>query len=100
DAATERPARAERSVERFDNDSQSQQPRRNGQGYNRSRQRPSRDNPRGVGAQGTGMGDQPVPRPSREPREPRQTRAPRSSYGEGPSRFEDQPPRPNAHLGT
>ncbi len=88
EAGAERPVRAER----VDQDGQ---PRRNGQGYNRSRQRPSRDNPRGNSAQGEQQ-----PRAPREPREPRQPRAPRHAYGEGYGRFEDQPPRPNAHLGT
>ena len=106
DAGAERPMRAERA-ERFDQDSQAQQPRRSGQGYNRSRQRPSRDNPRGNNAQGNGhVYGEAAPRPAREPREfreqrePRQPRAPRNNYGEGYNRFEDQPPRPNAHLGT
>lgn len=53
-------------------------PRRSGQGYNRSRQRPSRNNPRGGEA-----------------------RAPRNTAGQHDdvSRFEYQPPS-NAHLGT
>lgn len=78
-----------------------QGPRRSGQGYNRSRQRPSRDsNPRAAATQGQGYGEQ-APRPPREPREPRQPREHRQSFGgEGRGRFEDQPPRPDAHLGT
>ena len=85
--------------ERAEQDSQE---RRSGQGFNRSRQRPSRDNPRGTAAPVAGMGEQSrAPREVREPREPRQPRENRSSYGgEGRSRFEDQPPRPDAHLGT
>ena len=103
DVGAERPARAERT-ERFEQDGQGQ-PRRSGQGYNRSRQRPSRDNPRGANAAAGVMGEQQPraprePREFREQREPRQPRAPRNNYGEGYSRFEDQPPRANAHLGT
>ncbi|CAB5666395.1 DEAD/DEAH box helicase [Comamonas aquatica] len=69
------------------------QPRRSGQGYNRSRQRPSRDNPRGAEAprgpaSHANAGGQ--PRPARQP----------GGDNYGNSRFEDQPPRPNAHLGT
>ena len=79
--------------------------RRSGQGYNRSRQRPSRDNPRGPNAHGHNEGQAPrparEPREQREPRQAREQREPRQSYGgEGRSRFDDQPPRANAHLGT
>ena len=75
------------------------QERRSGQGFNRSRQRPSRDNPRGPNAQAGNEGF--APRPAREPREPRQPRESRQSYGgDNFNRFDDQPPRPNAHLGT
>ena len=81
--------------ERAEQDSQD---RRSGQGYNRSRQRPSRDNPRGPTAQGANEAQ--APRQPREPREQRQPRQPRESRGEGYNRFDDQPPRPNAHLGT
>ena len=72
------------------------QPRRSGQGFNRSRQRPSRDNPRADAPRGDaprdGMRDgmRDAPRPQRQHRD---------NY-EGPSRFDDQPPRANAHLGT
>ena len=85
--------------ERAEQDSQE---RRSGQGFNRSRQRPSRDNPRGTAAPVAGMGEQSrAPREVRDPREPRQPRENRPSYGgEGRNRFEDQPPRPDAHLGT
>ncbi|MBV2163671.1 MAG: DEAD/DEAH box helicase [Comamonas sp.] len=60
-------------------------PRRGGQGYNRSRQRPGRNTP---------------PRQA-EGREPRDARPPRSEPRdhEGGSRFEFQPPT-DAHLGT
>ena len=72
-------------------------PRRSGQGYNRSRQRPSRDNPRGnaaapspaapkAAAHGQGNGH------SNKPRNP--------NGGGNYNRYDDQPPRPNAHLGT
>ncbi|MBP8187066.1 MAG: RNA helicase, partial [Comamonas sp.] len=77
---------------------QDSQDRRSGQGYNRSRQRPSRDNPRGPTAQGANEAQ--APRQPREPREQRQPRQPREPRGEGYNRFDDQPPRPNAHLGT
>ncbi|MDD3017411.1 MAG: DEAD/DEAH box helicase [Comamonas sp.] len=64
--------------------------RRNGQGYNRSRQRPSRNaSPRPVSE-------------AREPREFREARPPRSSEPRGEtanSRYEYQPPS-DAHLGT
>ena len=71
----QRPPRDEMSAD-------GQPPRRSGQGFNRSRQRPSRDNPRGPG---NGQTDR-----------YQQDGYERSSR----SRFEDQPPRPNAHLGT
>lgn len=90
-------------AERADNGEQDGQgARRSGQGYNRSRQRPSRDsNSRAAAPQGQGYGEQHAPRPAREPREPRQPREHRQSFGgEGRGRFEDQPPRPDAHLGT
>ncbi|MDR2326821.1 MAG: DEAD/DEAH box helicase [Acidovorax sp.] len=67
------------------------QQRRSGQGFNRSRQRPSRDTPRADAAprrERDGLRD--APRPQRQTRD---------GY-EGPSRFDDQPPRANAHLGT
>jgi ATP-dependent RNA helicase RhlE len=67
--------------------------RRNGQGYNRSRQRPSRNaSPRPVSEA----------REPREFREPREARPPRSSEPRGEtanSRYEYQPPS-DAHLGT
>lgn len=88
--AGERDGRAERPE-------QDNGPRRSGQGYNRSRQRPSRDNPRSASPY-SGEG-QPA-RPAREPRPQREARPPREHRGEGYSRFEDQPPRANAHLGT
>ncbi|WP_284337985.1 DEAD/DEAH box helicase [Comamonas sp. NoAH] len=76
---------------------QNGQNRRSGQGYNRSRQRPSRETSRGA----QGGNEFQAPRPPREPREPRQPREPRHSYGdEGYSRFDEQQPRANAHLGT
>lgn len=68
-------------------------PRRNGQGYNRSRQRPSRN---AAPRQGEGR----EPRELREPREPRPARmhdARGSDHGN--SRYEYQPPS-DAHLGT
>ena len=58
-------------------DAQQGQPRRSGQGFNRSRQRPSRENPR-----------------SEQPRHRNE------GYDNGYNRFDDQPPRANAHLGT
>ncbi|MGN1056620.1 MAG: DEAD/DEAH box helicase [Comamonas sp.] len=95
-------ASADAGVERSERPARSEHPgaeqagqRRSGQGYNRSRQRPSRDNPRAANGAPEGTA-----RPMREPREPRPPREPRGNYGEGYSRFEDQPPRPNAHLGT
>ena len=97
--------------ERVDQDGH---PRRSGQGFNRSRQRPSRDNPRGPNAQqGSGYGDRDQapreprePRPPREqrefrePRQPREPRAPRQSFDNDYNRFDDRQPRANAHLGT
>ena len=70
------------------------QQRRSGQGFNRSRQRPSRDNPRADAPRNDFPRDE-------QPRAPRSQpqRQMRDGY-EGPSRFDDQPPRANAHLGT
>ena len=102
-------------VERAPRAEQDSQSRRNGQGYNRSRQRPSRDNPRSANAAAPGFAEREArepreprearefrePRQPRESREPRAPREPRPSYGaEGYGRFDDQPPRANAHLGT
>lgn len=69
------------------------QPRRSGQGFNRSRQRPSRDNPRADAPRNDFPRDE-----QRAPRSQPQ-RQTRDGY-EGPGRFDDQPPRANAHLGT
>lgn len=89
----ERGERAERPSE------QDAANRRSGQGYNRSRQRPTRETPRGPNTFGGNEGQ--APRPAREPREARQPREVRQPYGdEGHNRFDDQPPRANAHLGT
>ena len=87
DAAVALPAE-QGAGERTERDAQPR--RRNGQGYNRSRQRPSRDNPRSAAP-----AESQLARPARAPRPAR------NAYGDEPlSRFEDQPPRPNAHLGT
>ncbi|MEG3000752.1 MAG: DEAD/DEAH box helicase [Comamonas sp.] len=79
----------------FAGDADGQQ-RRSGQGFNRSRQRPSRDNPRADGA--APRNDFPRDEQQRAPRSQPQRQI-RDGY-EGPSRFDDQPPRANAHLGT
>jgi len=99
----QRPERQERA----DADSQA---RRSGQGFNRSRQRPSRDNPRGPNAPISSHGErdqapreprQPrEPRELREPRQQREPRAPRQSFDHDYNRFDDSQPRANAHLGT
>ncbi|WP_291585380.1 DEAD/DEAH box helicase [Comamonas sp. UBA7528] len=77
----------------FAGDADAQQ-RRSGQGFNRSRQRPSRDNPRADAPRSDFPRDEQPRAPRSQPQ--RQTR---DGY-EGPSRFDDQPPRANAHLGT
>lgn len=83
DAAVALPAE-QGAGERTERDAQPR--RRNGQGYNRSRQRPSRDNPRSA-----------APAESQPARPARAPRPARNAYGDEPlSRFEDQPPRPNA----
>lgn len=71
------------------------QPRRSGQGYNRSRQRPSRDNPRSSNSNNSSNAARnAAPNSGHSPR--RQSGA-NEHRGD---RFEDQPPRANAHLGT
>ena len=108
-------------VERQERMDQDGQQRRSGQGFNRSRQRPSRDNPRSAAPQGE---REHAPREAREPREPREFREPRQpreprefrgeprpqreprqpreprNYGQDYNRFDEQQPRANAHLGT
>lgn len=82
-------------------DAISQQPgkRRGGQGYNRSRQRPSaRDRQRnGLGNGAPDTQQQPQPTPHRP--KPAKKQRPAHHHDEGHGRFEDQPPS-NAHLGT